>query len=472
MKRKLYSTATALMLVLSMTACSAVKGTPASSAPADTQESGTEAQDTAAAESTQAAADASTMEGWGNLMKEQYDGSRIVVSMASHPSTEAFQAMAEEFTDLTGIQVEWDVVEQTYLKNKQLLDFQGAHSYDVFMVDSFWNAEYGAKNVVQALDNYMNDPQKTPEWYDKADLIPAYCNLGQYKGETIGIPIAGETRFLAYRTDLFEKYGKEPPKTMDEFLELARFFNGKEDGLYGVALRAQRGIHFASGWLTTMYAFCDGMMDQKTLEPKINDPGVVESLQWYLDMLECAPPDVSTYTHEEALGAFMSGKTAMWLDATAIASAITDPQKSKVYDKVAFAAPPDGPAGESAALADWNISIPNGAKNPDAAWAFMMYMTSREKSLEYVKNGGAATRYSVYENEELIKENPSYPAQLAALEKANGLVKRGLQWTPPHEQINQMLDIMGSYASRAQAGEMTAQEACDKAQEDVLDLLK
>ncbi len=102
----------------------------------------------------------------------------------------------------------------------------------------------------------------------------------------------------------------------------------------------------------------------------------------------------------------------------------------------------------------------------------MMYMTSREKSLEYVQNGGAATRYSVYENEELVKENPSYPAQLAALEKANGLVERGLQWTPPHEQINQMLDIMGSYASRAQAGEMTAQEACEKAQKDVEDLLK
>ena len=155
--------------------------------------------------------------------------------------------MAEEFTDLTGIQVEWDVVEQTYLKNKQLLDFQGAHSYDVFMVDSFWNAEYGAKNVVQALDNYMNDPQKTPEWYDKADLIPAYCDLGQYKGETSDIPIAGETRFLAYRTDLFEKYGKEPPKTMDEFLELARFFNGKEDGLYGGALHREESILLPDG---------------------------------------------------------------------------------------------------------------------------------------------------------------------------------------------------------------------------------
>ena len=471
MKRKLYVTATAVMTALSMVACSSSNSAPATEGATKAQ-----AADTKAAESTpetEAAetADVSTLEGWGALVKEQYDGTQIVVSMASHPSTEAFQSMADEFTALTGIQVEWDVVEQTYLKNKQLLDFQGAHSYDVFMVDSFWNAEYGSKQVVQPLDEYLDNPQMTPDWYDKEDLIPAYCDLGRYQGQTIGIPIAGETRFLGYRTDLFEKYGKEPPKTMDEFLELAQFFNGKEDGLYGVALRAQRGIHFASGWLTTMYAFCDGMMDQKTLEPKIDDPGVVESRQWYLDMLECAPPDVSTYTHEEALGAFMSGKTAMWLDATAIASAITDPEQSKIYDKVAFAAPPDGPAGESAALADWNISIPKGAKNPEAAWAFMMYMTSREKSMDYVSNGGAATRYSVYENEELVKENPSYPAQLAALEKANGLVERGLQWTPPHEQINQMLDIMGSYASRAQAGEMTAQEACEKAQADVLDLL-
>ena len=467
MKKKLYTTVTALLLAVSVTACSSGSSEAVSSANETNLDAGTESTN-----EKESAPDVSTVEGWGALMKERYDGTQIVVSMASHPSTEAFQAMTERCTDLTGIQVEWDVVEQTYLKNKQLLDFQGAHNYDVFMVDSFWNAEYGAKNVVQPLDNYLADPLMTPDWYGEEDLIPAYRDLGSYEYQTIGIPIAGETRFLAYRTDLFEKYGKEVPKTMDEFLELARFFNGKEEGLYGVALRAQRGVHFASGWLTTMYAFCDGMMDQETMEPKINDPGVVESLEWYLEMLKCAPPDVATYTHEEALGAFMSGKTAMWLDATAIASSITDPEQSTVYDKVAFAAPPDGPAGESAALADWNISIPNGAKNPDAAWAFIMYMTSQETSLEYVKNGGAATRYSIYENEELIQENPSYPAQLEALEKANGLVERGLQWTPPHEQRNQILDIMGSYGSRAQAGEMSAQEACDRAQADVEDLLQ
>lgn len=413
----------------------------------------------------------STMADWGAKLKEQYAGNKITVAMASHPSTEAFQMMVDDFTKLTGIEVQWDIVEQTYLKNKELLDFQGSHAYDILMVDSFWNAEYGAKGVCLPLDEYLADPEMTPAWFDAADLIAAYCDLGRYQGTTIGIPIAGESRFLAYRTDLFEKYGKEPPKTMEEFLELARFFNGKEDGLYGVSLRAQRGIHFASGWLTTMYAFCDGMMNQTTLEPTINDPGVVESLDWYLEMLKCAPPDVSTYTHEESLGAFISGRTAMWLDATAIVGAITDPEQSVVYDKVGFCAPPDGVAGESAALADWNLSIAKGSKNAPQAWAFIVYMMSRENSLTYMANGGAATRYSIYQNEELIATNPSFPAQLAALEKANGLVERGLSWTPPHEQINQMLEIMGTYASEAQAGEMTAQEACDRAQEDVLKLL-
>ena len=419
MKKKMHSAMLCFGVAAGVAACGGGSNTGVPETAPASAEAGKE---TEAVSAETAGEELLVMEAWGKRVKEQLGGTKIVVSMASHPSTDAFRSMADEFTELTGIQVEWDVVEQTYLKNKQLLDFQGAHSYDVFMVDSFWNAEYGAKNVVQPLDNFLNDPSKTPEWYDKEDLIPAYCDLGRYKEATIGIPIAGETRFLAYRTDLFEKYQKEPPKTMDEFLELARFFNGKEEGLYGVALRAQRGIHFASGWLTTMYAFCDGMMDQETLEPKIDSPGVVESLEWYLDMLACAPPD--------------------------------------------------GPAGESAALADWNISIPAGAKNPDAAWAFMMYMTSREKSLEYIEKGGAATRYSVYENEDLIKENPSFPAQLAALEKANGLVERGLQWTPPHEQINQMLDIMGSYASRAQAGEMSAQKACESAQKDVMDLIQ
>lgn len=425
-----------------------------------------------------AESDTVSLEDWGAKIKAQYDGQTITVAMAAHPSTEAFKTMADEFTALTGINIVWDVVEETNLKSKQLLDVQGSGAYDVFMVDAFWMSEYASKNVLLPISAYAEDPEKTPEWFDYEDIMAAYRNgIAGANGVNYGIPTAGETRFIAYRTDLFEKYGKEPPKTMDEFLALAQFFNGKEDGLYGVSMRAQRGIHFASGWMSLMYNFGGGFLDQAALAKgetvvTCTTPETIESLQFYVDLLKCAPPDVGTYTHEEALGAFIAGKTAMWLDATALANQITNPETSTVADKVAFVPTPTGPAGDGAALAGWNLAIPTSAKNPDASWAFICFMASRAKSVDYVKAGGVATRASVFENEELAALNPSYPAQKEALIAANGLVEKGLSWIPQHDQINQILEIAGAYGSSALAGDITVEDACQRSQEDIESLLE
>lgn len=422
--------------------------------------------------------DVSTLAGWGEKVKAQSGGKTITVAMASHPSTEAFKTMADEFTALTGINVVWDVVEETNLKSKQLLDTQGSGTYDVFMVDAFWMSEYASKNVLLPIATYAEDPEKTPAWFDYEDIMAAYRNgIAGANGVNYGIPTAGETRFIAYRTDLFEKYGKQPPKTMDEYLALAQFFTGKEDGLYGVSMRAQRGIHFASGWMSLMYNFGGGFLDQAALAKgetivTCTTPETVASLQFYVDLLKCAPPDVGTYTHEEALGAFISGKTAMWLDATALANQITNPETSTVADKVAFVPTPTGPAGDGAALAGWNLGIPVTSKNPEEAWDFICFMASRENSVDYVKAGGVATRASVFENAELAALNPSYPAQKAALVAANGLVEKGLSWIPQHDQINQILEIAGAYGSSALAGDITVQEACDKSQADIESLLE
>lgn len=424
-----------------------------------------------------AAQDLSSLESWGNAMKAQSDGKEITVAMASHPSTDAFKSMADEFTNLTGIKVVWDIVEETNLKNKQLLDVQGAGSYDVFMVDAFWMSEYASKEVLVPIETFVKDETITPPWFDYEDIMPAYRNgIAGANGVNYGIPTAGETRFIAYRTDLFEKYGKEPPKTMDEFLELARFFNGKEDGLYGVSMRAQRGIHFASGWMSLMYNFGGGFIDQSTIGTDnvvitANTPETIESLKFYVDLLKNAPPDVGTYTHEEALGAFLAGKTAMWLDATALANQITNPESSTVADKVAFVPTPTGPAGDGAALAGWNLGIPTTSKNQKEAWAFIAFMASKEKSVDYVKAGGVATRDSVFGNEELAALNPSFGAQKEALIAANGLVEKGLSWIPQHEQINQILDIAGGYGSAALAGDISVEDACDRIQADCEDLI-
>lgn len=418
------------------------------------------------------------MKAWGDAVKAKWGGQTVTVAMATHPSTDAFRTMEKEFTDLTGVKVAWDVVEETNLKNKQLLDAQGAGSYDVMMVDAFWMSEYASKKVLDPIEPYAKDAARTPAWFDYEDIMPAYRNgIAGANGVNYGIPTAGETRFIAYRTDLFKKYGKEPPKTMDQYLELARFFNGKEPGIYGVSMRAQRGIHFASGWMSIMYNFGGGFMDQAALAKgeavmTCTTPETKASLKFFVDLLKNAPPDVGTYTHEEALGAFLAGKVAMWLDSTGLAQQITNPAKSTVADKVGFVPTPTGPAGDGAALAGWNLCVSAKSSKKDLAWAFIAFMASKEKSIDYVRAGGVATRDSVYNNAQLVAENPSYPAQKLALISANGLVQKGLSWIPQYDQIGPILDIAGKYGSAALAGDMTTDEACEEIQREGEDLIE
>ncbi|CQR58938.1 extracellular solute-binding protein [Paenibacillus riograndensis] len=414
-----------------------------------------------------------TLEAWGKTIKEKYSGQEIKLAFASHPSTESFQKMTGDFEKLTGIKVKWEVMEETYLKNKQLLDFTGkTGSYDVLMVDGFWMSEYGAKKVVEPLDTFIGNKDLTPAWFDYEDIVPAYRNgISKYNDKIYGIPTAGETRFVAYRKDLFEKYDKQPPKTMAEFLELAKFFNGKESGLYGVSMRAQRGIHAASGLMTVMYNFGGGFMDQKTGAVTMTDPKTVEAMQFYVDLLKNAPKDVASYTHEEALSAFTSGKAAMWLDATALATRILDPSSSQVYDKVGFVPTPEGPAGKASALAGWNMSLSALSKNKEAAWAFIVYMNSKSNAKTYVQGGGVPVRTSIYKDEELVAADPSYPVQLEALNDANVLVEKGISWIPPHEKLGQILDRVGYYVSAAMTGEMTVQEAAQKSQTELEDIV-
>lgn len=411
------------------------------------------------------------VEKWVNAVRENLGGTTITCAFCPHPTTDAMQQMVKEFTELTSIKVRWDIIEEGYLRQKLLIEHQGKTGvYDVLLIDAFNLAEYAPSGVAIDLKPLLEDQDLTPEWFDYEDILPAYRDgIGKYKGVIYGIPVAGETRYVGYRKDLFEEYGQRPPETMDDLLNLAKFFKGKEEDLYGIAMRGQKGIHFGSGWMTVMYQLGGQFLDQKTWGVLVNSPETVASLEYYVDLLKQGPPDIGVYTHEEAVSAFTSGRTAMWFDSTALTPWIIDPTKSLIADKVNFVPPPKGPAGAYGALAGWNVGISSDIsdKQKQAAWAFIVWMTSRYKAKEYVKNGGTPVRKSVYEDPELVAENWTFPIQLKSLERANNLVKAGISWIPPHPKFMKVLEVVGDYGSAVLAGQMTAKEALDKAQIEV-----
>lgn len=412
---------------------------------------------------------------WGNAVKGRVRGTELTIAMATHPSTEAFQKMAPEFEALTGIKVKWDVMEEIYLHDKILTEHAaGTGRYDVVMMDVCWIGEFASKRVVDPLVSWLTDGKATPAWFDYDDIVPAYSGgLGAYGGKVYGIPSAGESAFIAYRKDLFQKHGYSPDriKTYDDLMAAAKFFNGKEPGLFGISMRGRRGHHIDYGWFQFLYPFGGGVFKPGSFEPAINSPESIKSLEFYCDLMKYAPEGIENFSHEEATTSFMQGKAAMWFDATALAPWIENAEKSLVAGKVGYMAPPSGPKGAYAAVAGWNLALASKSKNKDAAWAFIMFMTSKAKAEEYVTKGGVVTRTSVLMSPAFIKSYPYYPEILKSLELADVLVRQDIDWRPRIPEWPKVGEIIGLQASLALTGKASPKSACDQAAKEIYDLM-
>jgi ABC-type glycerol-3-phosphate transport system substrate-binding protein len=409
-----------------------------------------------------AAGEAADLSGWAKALRDKHGGAEIRVLAISHPTTDAMRALSPEFETATGMKVTWEVVGSGEIMAKQALAQTARDaSYDVYMVRGVSLAEYDAKRMLTDLTPFIKNAQLTPPDYGYEDFHPAYRNgLGVWNDKILGVPIAGETFFISYRKDLFDKYGKSPPQTMDQLLELARFFQNKEPGLYGISMRAETGRTLALSWDLFTPAFGGAILDQKTWDVKINTPETLASLKFILALLGNAPPDIETYTWDAAISAFASGKTAMWFDATALQPWLTDPTKSKVIGKVGYVAPPEGPKGRFAPVGGWSLGVPSNAKNKEAGWAYISWMTAKAKAQELTAKGGVPSRVSLLTAPEFIAQDPSVAKALKeSLDAAENLLAIGRRWVPATAEATKIHQVAGYHAGQALLKKMTPEAA-------------
>jgi ABC-type glycerol-3-phosphate transport system substrate-binding protein len=161
----------------------------------------------------------------------------------------------------------------------------------------------------------------------------------------------------------------------------------------------------------------------------------------------------------------------MWYDATALVPWLEDPARSQIVGKIGYAKPPTGPAGDGGVLAGWNMAISSDSKKQDAAWAFIVYMTSKANAMTYIKNGGVPSRTSILKDPEYQANNPSAQAQLEAFAASDALVQRGLNWIPQTPVLGKLLDRIGYYGALPLAEGMSYDEALKAADQEVTDIL-
>lgn len=272
------------------------------------------------------------------------------------------------------------------------------------------------------------------------------------------VPYSAESMIYYYRTDLISE--DELPTTIDEMYELGK---AKTEGdTYGLAIPSGAGEAACSFWSYFLWSYGGDYFDDEW-NPTLNTPEAVEAAEMFAKIAQdCSPEGISTWQNEETVAAFQSGQLAAMVNWPGYWSMVTDPEQSKVADKVSVAAVPAGPEGAKPRFGTWGLSITANCKNVDAAKEVVKAYCSKE-NIENMLPSTPAPFKDLNELENIQDINYTIPASAATLDAADE--------RPAIPELNLYIPAVGGAINSIVAGS-PAQETLDALNEEVRGIME
>jgi multiple sugar transport system substrate-binding protein len=200
--------------------------------------------------------------------------------------------------------------------------------------------------------------------------------MGDVDGGTYGMPYVFSTPVLFYNADLFRAAGldpEKPPTTWGEFKQAALAITGASEADGGYLACLGTG---AADWCLQGIIRSDGgrVLSEDGRKIAWGEEGSVGALATWQDLVKSgASPDMDT---NDALEAFSAGKLGMFLQTSAVQSALIAAAKGKFELR---AAPMPAFDGHDAVPTNSGSALFSFSKDPAkqaAAWELIKFMTS------------------------------------------------------------------------------------------------
>jgi len=332
--------------------------------------------------------------------------STITIATVNNGDMIRMQGYTDQFTDATGIAVEWVTLEENVLRQRVTTDITTkGGQFDIMTIGMYETPIWGANGWLVALDDLSDE-------YDVDDILPAMAGGLSHDGTLYAAPFYGESSMVMYRTDLMAAAGLEMPEAPDwDFIrEAAAAMTDRDNDINGICLRGKAGWGEGGAFITAMSNSFGARWFDEDWKAQFDQPEWKNTLTFFVEMMsESGPAGYATNGFNENLSLFNQGKCGMWIDATVAASFVTNPESSEVHDSVGFALAPDAGLGKrSNWLWAWALAVPAGTQKEAEAKQFIEWATSKDYIELVAANEGWANvppgaRTSLYENPEYRK---------------------------------------------------------------------
>ena len=398
----------------------------------------------------------------------------VTIATVNNPAMIELKKLSTKFeADNPDIKLNWVVVEENILRQRVTTDVStGSGQFDLVFIGLYETPIFAKRGWLKEMGNIPGD-------YDIDDVFKSIRDGLSYQGKLYALPFYGESSMLMYRKDLLDEKGLKMPDqpTYDDIKKFADALTDKSKGIYGITLRGKPGWGENMAYVDTLLNTFGATWFDMKWKPTIDTPEWKKAITFYVDLMKAdGPPGASANGFNENLTIFASGKAAMWIDTTLGAGPLYDKSQSQVSDKVAFTSSPIAvtPNG-SHLLWSWALAIPKKAKNPEAAFKFARWATSKEYLQLAAEDGGWATippgtRKSTYDNPEYQKAAPFAAVTLKALQTAdptNPCIRKvpytGIQFVAIPE-FQSFGTVVGQNISGPLAGKMSVDQALKDSQ--------
>ena len=288
-------------------------------------------------------------------------------------TNEMLVARAMEFGEKNNVNVNVEVIAYEKLYPMWTAAIEAGTLPDISYFQYQEAGQYYAQNLLLDLTDLCGQIQAT-----NGDFIQSLIKPATFGGKVYAIPQKFYSVALHYRKDLFAAAGiTEPPKTWDEFREVAKKLTDVNAGIYGAGIGLGATNSDAS-WLNQIMLWGLGgsivAADSQTITA--NSPETVAAFSYIADIFKSdgtTPPSAVNWDDAANNTAYLSGQAAMVFNAGTLLAAIKR-DNPDLYEKTGVAQIPGGPAGAFVPSAGSYLGVFNTTKYPEQAKALVAYL--------------------------------------------------------------------------------------------------
>lgn len=253
-------------------------------------------------------------------------------------------------------------------------------TYDVIETYGYIIPELGTEGSIRPLNDLL---ETHSEEYGLDQLNAGMLEAMTYDGQLYAVPMQAQMFLMAYRSDVFEELGLEPPTTFAELREVSAAIQQAGEYPYPLALP-----WLASGDITTAFDAALGSLGQDYVDPEtktanLDSPEAAQALEELKSLVPYMDPQVTTFDQPAVQQQMYNGSAAIAIMFSGRMNDLTLESNSPNAANFAFAPPPtvaaSGPQYSALSVDGWSIPA-NTQVDEDLLFEIIASSVSEEAS--------------------------------------------------------------------------------------------